>query len=81
MFDMKQCRVGDLLVSKHGMILVYEGENGQIDYPHQVRYPNGGRGTRCNDGSVYRYNKRDTDHDIIAFANDYYKSILFGDEV
>jgi hypothetical protein len=75
-FDMYQCKIGDLLVSKHGMILTYEGDSGQLDYPHQVRYPNGGGGTRCNDGTTYLHNKRETDHDIIGFAKDYYGDIL-----
>jgi len=75
-FDMNQCKIGDLIVSKHGMIFVYEGKSGQTEYPHQVRYPDGGRGTRYDDGSVFRLNKRDTDHDIIAFAKDYYGAIL-----
>ena len=81
MFDMNQCGVGDLLVYKHGMILIYEGRSGDINYPHKVRYPDGGRGTRCDDGSVYRNNKWDTDHDIVSFAKDYYRDILVGIEL
>lgn len=75
MFDMNKCRIGDLLVSQHGMIFIYEGDSGIPDYPHRVSYPDGSRGTRCDDGSVYRKNKLPTDHDIIAFAKDYYRNL------
>jgi len=75
-FDMNQCKIGDLIVSRHGMILVYEGEIGVLNYPHRVRYPDGGKGSRCHDGFVYLSNRLDTDHDIIAFAKDYYSLFL-----
>lgn len=75
-FDMNQCKIGDMIVSKHGMILVYEGYSGLSGCLHQVRYPDGGRGSRYDDGSVFRLNKLASDHDIIAFAKDYYSLFL-----
>jgi len=72
MIDLNNCKPGDKLLSVHGMVLTYirklpEGSY----YDHEVEYPNGSRGTRINDGHVYRnVDKRlPIDHDIIQILD------------
>lgn len=53
MFNMKECRTGDKLLSKHGMILIYE-EYLPLEYcPHIIRYPNKAKGSRTDEGYLY----------------------------
>ncbi len=64
--DLRKCSPGDILISKHGTIFKYIKMDSDCFYPHVVEYPNGGLGTRNNDGSTYRFNKLPNDEDIIA---------------
>ncbi len=70
--DLNNCKPGQKLKSKHGMILTYVGptEKGNY-YDHYVQYPNGSRGTRCNDGFVYRNpgSRLPEDHDIVEILD------------
>jgi hypothetical protein len=79
MFDMKQCKPGDLLISCHGLILTYVGPNehdvhSEYQYPHTVQYPNQipygpiSFGTRTDDGHCFVKNRQPEDHDIVGFA-------------
>lgn len=72
--DLRTCKPGDKLRSKHGLILTYVGPNpyGTADvYPHHVKYPydktygSESYGTRTDDGFVMRTNRLDSDHDIV----------------
>lgn len=68
MIDLRNCKAGDKLRSKHGEILTYIGPLPVDDYyDHEVLYANGSRGTRCHDGHVYRNPSRrlPEDHDIM----------------
>jgi hypothetical protein len=76
MFDMKQCKPGDKLISCHGLILTYVGPNDYDSsnyYPHKVKYPeneiygNKSFGTRDDEGRVSK-NGIPEDHDIVGFA-------------
>ena len=66
--DLRECKTGDRLVSKHGVVLEYvsplEDEN---DYDHLVKYPNGSGGTRIHSGHVFRNPgiRLFEDHDIV----------------
>jgi len=68
--DLNTCEAGDILISKHGLRLIYvrklEPEN---YYDHEVSYddPKLGNGTRTNDGFVMRNERArlDSDHDIV----------------
>lgn len=67
--DLRTCKPGDKLVSKHGMILEYVEPMAPEDYyDHKVRYPDGSPGTRTHEGFVYRNIGRrlPEDHDIVA---------------
>lgn len=66
--DLRTCKKGDKLLSRHGMELEYVGPSNTEDYPHEVRYPDGSRGTRCDDGYVYRKNRMACDHDIFQIV-------------
>lgn len=71
--DLSKCKKGDILISKHGAILRYlEPLNPEKDYyDHRVKYlwidgfTSLGEGTRNNDGTVFKHNRRDEDHDIV----------------
>lgn len=66
--DLRECKPGDKLRSKHGMILEYVGpEPENAYYDHKVKYPDGSFGTRIHSGHVYRNPERrmDIDHDIV----------------
>jgi hypothetical protein len=64
--DLRTCKEGDKLVSKHGMILTYVKPLPEEDYmDHEVAYPDGGRGTRTHDGRTYRNRPLPIDHDIV----------------
>lgn len=75
MADLKKCKQGDILISKHGSILEYVGIRTQNHYPHEIKYlykggkiNNGelGNGTRNDDGTVFKTNKKPEDEDIIS---------------
>ena len=77
MFDMKQCKPGDKLISCHGLILTYVGLNENDtsgNYPHRIQYPNdeiygsNSFGSRTDDGFVFKYKRMPEDHDIVGFA-------------
>ena len=68
MVDLRNCKPGDKLKSKHGLILTYiRPLPEEYYYDHVVEYPNGSKGTRIHDGHVYRNpDKRlPEDHDIV----------------
>lgn len=75
--DLRECSRGDILISRHGAILVYMGPTKETDYmDHVVEYihiPYGARlhpqtmgaGTRTHDGYVFRKNRLEEDHDVV----------------
>lgn len=65
--NLNDARPGQKLRSKHGAILTYIERLNDCHYPHYVEYPSGGRGTRTDDGKVYREERYslETDHDIV----------------
>ena len=66
--DLRTCKPGDKLLTKHGTILFYVGPLPKNNYyDHQIRYSNGGGGTRIHDGHVFRNaSKRlESDEDIV----------------
>lgn len=66
MINLNQCVPGQKLKSKHGMILTYVGRNNNwVDYPHDIKYPNGAPGTRTDEGYVAKINPLPEDEDII----------------
>ena len=66
--DLRTCKKGDKLLSSLGMILTYVGVLPALDYmDHEVKYPDGARGTRAHNGQAFRvHRKPETDHDIVA---------------
>lgn len=66
--DLNRCLMGDKLLSKHGTILTYiKRLPNECYYDHIVEYPNGGSGTRTNDGHVFKKSgsRRESDEDIV----------------
>jgi hypothetical protein len=69
MIDLRVCKPGDRLLSKHGWVLTYVGPLPEDNYyDHEVRYHDGSKGTRIHDGHVYRKesSRLPEDHDIVA---------------
>lgn len=64
--DLRKCKPGDKLQTRHGTVMEYvELETSNRSYPHIVKYPNGARGTRTDDGFVFRVNRHPDDEDIV----------------
>ena len=76
MVNLKNCKQGDILITKHGSILEYAGLSKTQDYyPHEIKYlikdekvNNGelGYGTRNDDGTVFKQNRKPEDEDIVS---------------
>ena len=71
MVDLRDCKPGDKLLSKHGLLLTYVKALPEEDYmDHVVKYPNispyfGSTGTRTHDGFVMRNKRLEEDHNIV----------------
>lgn len=65
MVDLRTCKPGDKLISKHGLELIYVGPLPGIYMDHEVKYPDGTFGTRTHDGFVFRKQRSDLTHDIV----------------
>ena len=66
--DLRQCKAGDKLLTKHGTILTYVGPNDSpypTEYPHLIMYPSGGFGSRTDNGQVFVQARRPEDEDIV----------------
>lgn len=63
--NLNNCKPGQKLKSKHGMILTYVKKDDDLNFPHWVQYPNGSMGSRTDDGQVFMKNKLPEDHDIV----------------
>ena len=64
--DLRNCKPGDKLLTKHGRILTYVKPLGDNDYmDHEIKYPDGGYGSRTHEGFVYRKKRMETDEDIV----------------
>jgi hypothetical protein len=81
MVDLRECSRGDILISKHGAILVYMYPTTKVsDYmDHWVEYihippsegekpQSMGSGSRTHDGYVFRNNRLEEDHDIVKIV-------------
>lgn len=65
--DLRSCKKGDKLISKHGRSFTYVGPLPQGDYyDHEITDDEtGGRCTRTHDGHVFRNKRLPEDHDIV----------------
>jgi hypothetical protein len=63
--DMSQCKPGQKLRSKHGIILEFVGYYPADVFPYRVVYSDGGHGYRTVEGWVFRNNVLPEDHDIV----------------
>lgn len=69
MVDLRTCKKGDILISRHGLKLEYiEPLSEDNYYDHKVKYLDKllGEGTRTHDGYVFRKNRREEDQDILS---------------
>ena len=74
--NLKNCKKGDILISKHGAILEYLEELPEEDYfdvkvkylfiDGEINKGKLGEGTRTFEGETFRKKKLETDHDIVA---------------
>jgi hypothetical protein len=64
--DLKNARPGDKLLTVHGTVLTYIRYEPTAYYPHIVEYENGSRGSRMDNGQVFKNNRLPTDEDVVA---------------
>lgn len=70
--DLRVCKPGQKLKSKHGWILIYRKRNEEGSYyEHTVEYPDGTMGTRTNDGYVYKHRRLPEDHDVVEILDEF----------
>ncbi len=73
MIDLRECKKGDKLLTKHGTILEYvESLDPEIHYySHRIKYPDGSFGTRVDSGHVMKNESRrlESDEDIIEILD------------
>lgn len=62
--DLSKCVAGQRLISTHGEVMVFVGPCPITGYDYEIVYSNGSRGTRTNDGFVFRTKRLPTDHDV-----------------
>ena len=65
--DLRKCEKGDILVLKDGSLAEYvEHREGEY-FPHIIKHlsRNVGKGSRGDDGSMFKNNKRDEDLDVV----------------
>lgn len=63
--DLTKCKVGQKLLTNKGDIVKYMGKSNDETFPHEVKFKNGDRGTRTDEGWAYKNNPLPTDKDII----------------
>lgn len=65
--NLKNCKKGDLLVLKDGQLAQYIEHKPERYFPHDIQYYNEfkSKGTRCDDGSVYKKNRKEFDFDVV----------------
>ena len=75
--NLRNCKVGDTLISSHGARLIYVSYLGEDNaYPHEVMFTEdfgegeykvekGYTGTRIDSGHVFRARREPFDHDIV----------------
>jgi len=74
--DLRNCKVGDILISQHGSIFRYvkplDAEIHYYDHQIECLYFEGiintgqiGKGTRIHDGHSFRKNRLESDHNIV----------------
>lgn len=77
MIDLSKCIKGDVLICKTGAILEYISPTDKKEpegfYDHKIKYlfvpgynSKFGDGTRTNDGFVFKKNRQEGDHDVVA---------------
>lgn len=61
------CEKGGLLILKDGSLAKYVSYQEDAYFPHTIELykENVGRGSRCNDGGVFKNNKMDEDLDVV----------------
>lgn len=69
--DLRTCKYGDILISKHGLRLKYLRPLSEDDYmDHEVEYPdNRGNGTCTHDGYTFRKKRMESDEDIVEIIH------------
>ena len=71
--DLRTCKLGDKLLTKHGTILEYFWPNDSphpTEYPHLIKYPNGAFGTRTDNGQIFLQIRRPEDEDIVEILTE-----------
>lgn len=66
MVNLNECKLGDTLVSCHGLELLYlKVDERNTPFRHRVVYPDGAGGSRADDGRVFINTPMPQDHNIV----------------
>jgi hypothetical protein len=65
MIDLRNCKKGDKLISKHGETLTYVEYQPEQYFPHLIEYADGSVGSRTDEGWVGKNMRYERDHDIV----------------
>lgn len=67
MIDLRECKKGDILLTRQGDILIYDEYVENDFYPHKIIYPSGSSGSRIDSGHVMKNPEKrlDSDRDVI----------------
>jgi hypothetical protein len=63
--DLTKCKRGQKLLTNKGTIIEYIENNGNNPFPHCIKYPNGGIGSRTNEGWTYLNSPLPMDEDVV----------------
>lgn len=65
--NLVNCQEGDLLVLKEGSLAKYVKHRPEEYFPHDIEYydKNKSMGSRCDDGSTYKNNRKEFDLDVV----------------
>lgn len=76
LIDLRTCEAGDILISKHGLELLYDKQLPETAYyDHMIVYLDGSYGTRIDTGHTYKNEQKrlESDHDVIEIR---YQNVL-----
>lgn len=69
--DLRNCKPGDILISKHGKKFIYVSYDETSSYPHNITdfKTRKERCSRTDSGHVFHQNRQEGDHDIVQIIH------------
>jgi hypothetical protein len=76
MFDMRQCKAGDKLLSRDGKVYLFQGKSTDPDYQYYVIIPNVWVHTSRTEQGRFYVGKEMSEFDIVGFAEKQWKELV-----